>query len=259
MPDKLQKTRPDLPRGQNLKVTDDRQNTNPFIRKTSVASANFTLFSLILFGCILSSQSIELDATTLHVSLRQEYLIAACTVYIVLYVVVTFFAWLSKDTFRIAGALVFGAGLSTLLVWASEMCNATILFRLSRRLGRDSVRRAIPVKSLLVERDSNLGFWGVFALRAAPLLPFRFLDLSAGLTNMPFFHYIAIAALASPARIFWMQSILAALGDAALTHPLLIQQYLLENPMVLIGSLLYLLASIVAIATLRKPRHRVDA
>src|SRR3989338_4040229 len=64
-------------------------------------------------------------------------------IFIVLYVLVSFFIWIAKDIFKAIGALLFGAYLSTFFVWLAEMINASILFNLARILGRDFVKNTL--------------------------------------------------------------------------------------------------------------------
>ncbi len=135
--------------------------------------------------------------------------------FVVLYVALTFCLWLPKDFLRIAAAYVFGTYLSTLLIWIAESLNAVILFHLSRLLGRDFVADKLPGRfHRLDERLAHLGFIELFLLRVVLLVPYRFMDLAAGLTNIPFRTYFMAVLLGSPIRIFIRQFLWVAVGES---------------------------------------------
>src|SRR5262245_21649160 len=66
--------------------------------------------------------------------------------FVFLYVFISFFVWLGKDVFWVVSALLFGPVLSASLIYVGEIINATILFHLSRTLGRDYVRKQLALK-----------------------------------------------------------------------------------------------------------------
>jgi uncharacterized membrane protein YdjX (TVP38/TMEM64 family) len=165
------------------------------------------------------------------------------------YVLITFVAWLAKDLLKIVGAMVFGASVSTLLIWIAEMINVFLLFTLSRYLGRDFVKKYL-FKGKLAHIDKRLGEVGaieLFLLRALPVIPFRFLDVAAGLTKIPFYFYFIWVALASPIRIFWVQFILAGVGDSLLKDPSALVLYFMEHQYLFMVSFVYLMISLAAV------------
>lgn len=168
--------------------------------------------------------------------------------FVFLYVIVTFFIWLSKDVFRFIAAVVFGPLLSTLLVFLAETINAAILFSLSRYLGKGFVDGLLKTKGgsrNLKRTISRASLGTLFTLRVVPLVPFRMLDLASGLTRIRLSQYLMIVVLASPARIFWLQYILAGLGEAAFKNPQLIISYLIDNKLAFVWSLVYLVLAII--------------
>lgn len=173
--------------------------------------------------------------------------------YIFLYVAVTFFIWLSKDIFRFVAAILFGPFLSTILVFLAEVINAAILFSLSRYLGKGFVEGLLKGGSkALKKKVSRASLGTLFTLRAIPLIPFRFLDMVCGLTKIRMSQYLMVVVLASPARIFWVQYILAGLGEAAFKNPSLLMNYLLDNRIAFIWSSLYLVLAIILAFKLRR-------
>lgn len=156
--------------------------------------------------------------------------IYAGIIFIFLYVVVTFFIWLSKDIFRFSGAILFGAYISTVLVLSAEIINAAILFYFSRSLGRDFLKGTLKGKYVALDKKiSKANFLWLFLFRCVPLIPFRFLDLASGLTTISFIRYLTVVVLGSPLRIFWQQYAYATLGEAVF-NPAALKQYLETHP-----------------------------
>src|SRR5436189_110289 len=85
-----------------------------------------------------------------------------------------------------------------------------------------------------------------------PLVPFRFMDLGFGLTKLPFTKYFLAVVLGSPLRIFWLQFILAGVGEALFKNPSALLDYLMAHQNVLFLSGIYfigvIIATIIAIA-----------
>lgn len=202
----------------------------------------------------LAGRYIPVDANAIARLLERIPLFYSGAAYVVAYVVITFFVFFAKDIFWVVGALLFGAALSTVLICAAEACNAGILFFLSRRFGRGYVDVSLSVRhKRLDQRLSGAGFGWLFMLRAAPLIPYRFLDLSAGLTGMRFSRYLAAVVLGTPVRAFWIQSILAGVGMAVLTDPLSIPAYVQYHPELFWLSLCY---TIGVVAVMRRLNTR---
>lgn len=174
-------------------------------------------------------------------------------VYVLLYVVVTFFIFFSKDIFWIAGALLFGAYASTALIYISEVINAFILFYIARYLGRNFVEGYLKQRSAGWDlRFAKISFFWLFMLRAVPLVPYRFLDLGFGLTKISFRKYLLAVLLATPVKTFWVQYILAEMGLRIFTQPQELVSYLLANRSLFMFSLIYALLLIPLSLKLKK-------
>ncbi len=176
-------------------------------------------------------------------------------VYVVLYVVVTFFVFFSKDAFYIAGALLFGPWISTALVFISEALNAVILFYLARSLGRVFVERMFGDKyKRSQELLGKISFFWLFLFRATPLIPYRFLDLAAGLTTISLRKYMAAVIIGSPIKILLVQYTASALGENLFTDPTKIIEYFLsrQNQIVMFSSLVYIVLVALVIFKIRK-------
>lgn len=195
----------------------------------------------------------HIDADRIEVFLRKLPLVYSGIIFVCLYVVVTFFFWLSKDVFKLISAFLFGAYISTLFIFIAEAINATILFYLSRFLGRQFVEKHLAAGSnRLDKRLANTGFLWLFLFRAVPLIPFRFLDLAAGLTDISFKRYIAAVSLGSPVRIFWVQYVLAGAGRGILKNPQALVDYLSLNKAAFIFSFIYLILIIFIALKLKR-------
>lgn len=223
---------------------------------------NLSGFMLLLSFFLLTwllGRLFSLNIDTLRKPLTQIPIWLSATAYVALYVAVSFFLWASKDIFKVVGALCFGVYLSTLLVLIAELINASILFSMARRLGRDFVRRTLKgAGESLNGKIGRFGFWGIFSLRIIPLVPFRFLDILAGLTGLRLKDYLLAAALGSPLRIFWVQYILSAVGESVFKNPKILSVYLLENPFILGLSFVYLIAAVILAMVLSRKKDRTN-
>lgn len=223
----------------------------------------FILLFVILFVCWLIGRSIDVDTEYYRQLLLSYPLAVSCVIFIVLYVGITFFVWfVAKDVFRITSAVIFGPVVSTLLVFVAESLNALVLFFLSRKLGQEYVEQKFKLKSddiAKVKKDSSP--IGLFALRINPLIPFRLMDLSVGLTRVSLKKYLGVVIVASLPRIFWLQYILAGVGDAIFKDVGIIYSYLIENPFIVLYSGIYFLMvvilTIVAVALRMKRQKNV--
>lgn len=194
----------------------------------------------------------HIDIKGLEGSLRKFPLFYSGLAFITLYVIVTFFIWLSKDIFRFMAAVLFGAYLSTVFIWVAETVNAFVLFYAARYLGRGFVEDKLrPGQRDLDKRLAGVNFFWLFLFRAVPLVPFRFLDLACGLTKISFRRYLLAVILGSPLRIFWVQYVLAGVGESIFTKPDALTGYLLANRALFSFSLIYVLLVILVALRLK--------
>ena len=213
----------------------------------------FFLLVISIFLLWYLGRLLHLDIQSIRKPLDSFPLFVSSLIFVILYVVVTFFVFFSKDIFYLAGALIFGPILSAVLIFISEALNACILFYCSRYLGRQFVRETLTGKyQRLDERLGGVSLFWLFIFRAAPLIPYRFLDMAAGLTRMRFRKYFAAVLLGSFLKIFWIQFILYGVGESVLSNPNALTEYFLKNQPVLIFSLLYLVLVGMVIYKIRK-------
>jgi len=224
----------------------------------SSTTKRFLFLVLVLISCWYLGKTFQADFQDLKAIILKFPLAVSALVFVILYVGVTFFVWLTKDWFKIIGAVIFGVYVSTLLIWVAEVINAAILFNLSRRLGRGFIEEKFKGRfgrlDVFIE---NHGFWSIFALRIIPVVPFRFLDLAYGLTKVSLKQYLTIVLLASPLRIFFIQFVLAAVGESILQSSDILMlfstltDYFLENQVVLWWGFAYFIAAMVVMLRIR--------
>jgi uncharacterized membrane protein YdjX (TVP38/TMEM64 family) len=213
----------------------------------------FVIFIVTVILFMVIGRYFPLDLDKLQRPLTNLPFFWAGIVFIILYVIVTFFICFSKDVFRIVAAVLFGPLLSSLLVFIAELINAVILFNFSRFLGRGFVEESLKPKfQNLDERLAKANFLWLFLLRVTPLIPFRFMDIAAGLTKMSFKRYLMVVILGSPLRIYWLQYILAAVGRNIFTSPEVIANYLILNRPAFIFTLIYLALVILVFFKLKR-------
>ncbi len=208
------------------------------------------IIALILM-CYLG-RYFHIDTSVLQRSLGRFPLLFRCALYIVLYVIVTFFIFFSKDVFWLMGAVLFGPALSALFICISEVINAGILFYLARHLGRAYVEKSLTEKyKKLDERLGKINFFWLFIFRVAPLIPYRFLDLAAGLTRIHFRRYLAAVIFGTPLKMFWIQYILFGVGESMFKNPYALVDYFLANKTLLVFSFMYFILVILVVLKIR--------
>ena len=173
--------------------------------------------------------------------------------FIAAYVSVTFFIWVGpKDIFRIVAAVVYGAGLSTVLIFIAEMLNVIVLFSFSRKLGRGYIETKLPQGAKRLDQTiSNTSFWRIFLLRFFPIIPMRFLDLAFGLSHISLKKYFIISFLATPLRIFYVQLFLAE-GIETIMNPDRMQEFILRNQTAFFIGMVYFLGSVAVVFFLKR-------
>jgi uncharacterized membrane protein YdjX (TVP38/TMEM64 family) len=212
-----------------------------FIKKYKQGLGFLILILVVLLFWYLG-RALQIDIPAIQKWLSVFPPVLSAILYILLYVAVTFFIFFSKDLFWFMGAILFGPFLSALYICIAETINAFILFYLSRFLGRGYVEKNLSEKYRRL--DNKLGkislFW-LFVFRAAPLLPYRFLDLASGLTGIRFKKYLIAVVFGSPFKMFWIQYILYGVGISIFNDPGVLAEYFLAHKPLLIFSLLYII------------------
>lgn len=212
----------------------------------------FLLFVLIIFLIWWLGKHYNIDVSSFQKPLERIPVFYSGLIYVVLYVTVTLFLFFSKDVFWLMGAVLFGPALSTLFICIAEVINAFILFYLARRLGRAFIEKSVSEKYRhLDDRLGRISFFWLFIFRAAPLIPYRFLDLGAGLTRINFRKYLTAVILGTPFKMFWIQYILYGVGKNIYRNPYLIVEYFQKNRNLTLFSFVYIILIVMVIYKMR--------
>ena len=215
----------------------------------------FLILIIVLLVIGYLSRYLHIDTSCVQKSLQSLPLSLSALLFIVLYVAITFFVFFSKDIFWVTSAVIFGPVMSGLFIFIAEIINAFILFYVARNLGRAYVARSLKGKYKSLDRRlGRISFFWLFIFRAAPLIPYRFMDLAAGLTKIYFKRYLAAVILGSPVKIFWIQYILFGVGRSALGNPSLLTDYFLNNRALLSFSLIYVILVMMVFFKINKIR-----
>ena len=213
--------------------------------RTGVKMGIFLLF--IICGFVLS-QMFVMDLDDFKETLNSYPKIFAGIVFVVIYVVSTMAILFGpKDVLRIAGAIIFGPYVSSAFVWVGEMCNLLILFGVSRKLGREYVQKKFKLNDGIIGKSKKRGMTvcGIFTLRINPLIPFRLMDLSFGLTSVDLKRYFLVCLFASVPRIFLVQYIIHGVGHNIFGDLSSVIVYLQRAPDVIMYAGFYMLVVIV--------------
>ena len=218
-------------------------------------SQKFGLFILLLVILLLwfLSRFIRIDISAIEGWLSAFPLALRGIIYIILYVIITFLLFFSKDLFWFMGAFLFGPFLSATFICIAEVINAFILFYLARLLGRSYVENRLSDKYRhLDDKLGRINFFWLFIFRAAPLIPYRFLDLASGLTKMRFRKYLIAVILGTPVKMFWIQYLIYALGTSIFNNPKLVSEYFLSHRALLLFSFIYIILIVMAVVKIAK-------
>jgi len=193
-------------------------------------AVRFMLFLVLMAVLMYIGQFNPFDQEKIDNFLEGTPIVYASILFVLLYIIGTFFLWYLKDPLKIVGALVFGAYLSTFLIYCSEIVNAFIFFKLSRTLGKEFIEKSLKGRfKKFYERLETFNLGWVFVLRGVPLIPYRVLDLSFGLSKYSFKKYFAAVLLVSLPRIFLIQFPIAAMRGFSVDG---LMQYFLDNPLI---------------------------
>jgi len=214
-------------------------------------ACKFTLFLAILVACWYFGRIFKVDVPYYQDLLSNYPVVISGLIFVLLYVGTTTFIWLGpKDVLRISSAIFFGAFVSTVFVWIGEMINARIMFHLSRILGRDYVQQRLGKKGeKLDQMKDDTSILGCLAWRINPLVPFRLMDLGFGLSKISFRKYCLSIVVITFLRIYWLQYILAGVGELMFKDPSLAIKRLQENPNAILISLYFFLAVVIVTIT----------
>ena len=120
--------------------------------------------------------------------------------------------------FTIAGGLIFGKWVGTLLNIIGATIGACFAFAVSRYIARESMLEKFGEQKWFNTLNDGLrenGFNYMLFVRLVPIFPFNGLNFAAGLTGISFRNYLAGTALGILPATFIYTNAAAELGDAA--------------------------------------------
>ncbi len=219
------------------------------LRQNSTA-IRFIFFILLLIVLFVLGKVFYIDEGKIISVLTKTSRLYASIIFVFFYVVGTFFIWYLKDPLKIISAIIFGAYLSTFLIYIAEIINAVIFFNLSNILGREFVEQRLKGKfKRFYEKLENINLGWIYLLRFIPLIPYRILDLSFGLSKVSLAKYLLVVIFASLPRIFWIQAILASIRGFSFQK---IARYFIEHPQLYYLSLIYLIITLIVAFKIKK-------
>jgi uncharacterized membrane protein YdjX (TVP38/TMEM64 family) len=115
--------------------------------------------------------------------------------FVLAYIVVATFG-LPATPFTLAGGILFGTGLGSVLNWTGATLGATGTYLLARLLGGDALRGLLGSNAARLDLfTGDAGFRTLFRLRLLPVIPFNALSLTAALSGIAIRPYVAATGL----------------------------------------------------------------
>ncbi len=117
----------------------------------------------------------------------------------------------------IANGMVYGVLWGTVITWTGAMLGAFLAFGLSKKLGREFVRRMLAKRRALVVEEwaERYGGGAVFISRFIPVISFNLTNYAAGLTKVSWWTF----AWATGLGILPITTLMVVLGSRMATMP----------------------------------------
>jgi uncharacterized membrane protein YdjX (TVP38/TMEM64 family) len=96
-----------------------------------------------------------------------------------------------------ACGMLFGFKLGFLLSWSGALLGACVAYMLSRWAGGNWARQMIQSRWGYDMRhfDQEAAFWGILLARIIPVVPTPIINIAAGISKVPFWHFFFSSAL----------------------------------------------------------------
>jgi len=204
----------------------------------------FLAFVFFLLIVVVIGVTFSIDEAKIN-SLFENFSIGyAALIFVLLYTVGTFAFWTLKEPLKVVGGILFGAYISTLLIYIAEIINGIVFFKLSRLWGKDFVERKVGGGfKRFYERLEGIRLFKLMLFRANPLIPYRVFDVGVGLSRISLRKFLLAIFVASPPRIFWLQFPLAAMRGFSVEKLL---TYFEQNIGIAIGMFVYIVVVCLA-------------
>lgn len=209
------------------------------MNKESKPLNRFLVFVVFLLVIIVIGVTFSIDQAKINALFDKFPLGYAALIFVSLYTLGTFAFWTLKEPLKVIGAILFGAYISTGLIYIAELINAIVFFKLSRLLGKDFVAKKVGGGfKRFYQRLEGMPLSKVMFLRANPLIPYRVFDVGLGLSRISLRKFLMAIFIASGPRIFWLQFPLAAMRGFSVDKML---TYFQENIAIAVGMFVYII------------------
>lgn len=107
------------------------------------------------------------------------------------------FPFIPGMVITLANSWLFGWQLGALYSWIGALLGAIIDFLLSRFYGKFILEKLVSERCLTMFNDyiRENGLFGVLAARIIPIVPFKIVSYSCGLSKMQIFHFIIVTGI----------------------------------------------------------------
>lgn len=209
------------------------------MERRSKSLNRFLVFAAVILVIVIIGITFSIDEAKIN-SLFEKFPIGyAALIFVLLYTLGTFALWTLKEPLKVIGAIIFGAYVSTGLIYIAELINGIVFFKLSRLLGKDFVERKVGGGfKRFYDRLEGVSLTKVIFLRANPLIPYRVFDVGFGLSKISGRKFLWAIIIASPPRIFWLQFPLAAMRGFSIDK---MMAYFEQNITIAVGMLVYII------------------
>jgi len=209
------------------------------MRNKSKPLSRFLVLVVVLLIIAIVGVTFSIDEAKIKAFFDKFPIGYAALIFVLLYTLGTFAFWTLKEPLKVIGAILFGAYISTGLIYIAELINGVVFFRLSRLLGKDFVEKKVGGGfKRFYQRLEGMPLIKVMLLRANPLIPYRVFDVGLGLSRISFKKFILAIFIASLPRIFWLQFPLAAMRGFSVEKML---TYFQQNIAIAVGMFVYII------------------
>lgn len=123
-----------------------------------------------------------------------ENVYKAALIYVLIYIAATALSVPGASVLTIAGGILFGAVIATMLVNVGATAGAILIFLAARYLASDWFQKRFNIKKVNKELERN-GSSYLLTLRLIPIFPFFLINIAAGLTKVRLRTFVWTTAL----------------------------------------------------------------
>ncbi len=148
-----------------------------------------TMIFIIILWIVYNILNMDIDAYDIQ-NYVSSYGKFAPIIYIIMFALVPLTLF-PDSVLAIGGGLMFGLIKGYVFTLIGALLGASLSFYISRKLGRNFVKKLTKEKLETIEKMINYkGFFVVLLLRLVPLFPFDIISYGAGLTSIKFRDFI---------------------------------------------------------------------